>query len=118
MSGIRTCVRDPHVWWRAAEGAAELAVSDAGVFLNRLSDYLFVLARSLAETEVLWVPLPGSGGTSGPSPRAHLELAMCESALAHGAMNHELGNEAQGFGSSIAWADHSDVAFGALRHAM
>ena len=59
----RTVVRRAErAWWRAAEGAAELAVSDAGVFLNRLSDYLFVLARSLAETEVLWVPLPGSGG--------------------------------------------------------
>ena len=55
----RTVVRrTERAWWRAAEDTAELADSDAGVFLNRLSDYLFVLARTLAETEVLWVPLP------------------------------------------------------------
>ena len=63
----RTVVRRAErSWWRAAEGATELADSDGGVFLNRLSDYLFVLARSLADTEVLWEPLrdpPVSGGS-------------------------------------------------------
>ena len=31
------------------------------MFLNRLADYLFVLARALAETEVLWEPLGNPG---------------------------------------------------------
>ena len=61
----RTVVRRAErAWWRAAEDAEELADTDGGVFLNRLSDYLFVLARSLADTEVLWEPLrdpPASG---------------------------------------------------------
>ena len=48
--------RAERAWWRAAEGAEELASTDAGTFLNRLSDYLFVLARTLAESEALWQP--------------------------------------------------------------
>ena len=43
-------------WWRAAEDAKELADTNGGTFLNRLSDYLFVLARTLAEGEVQWQP--------------------------------------------------------------
>lgn len=54
----RTIVRRAErAWWRAAADPGELADSDGGIFLNRLSDYLFVLARSLAGTEVLWAPL-------------------------------------------------------------
>ena len=55
----RTVVRRAErAWWRAAEDAAELVRTDGGTFLNRLSDYLFVLARSLANSEILWEPLP------------------------------------------------------------
>ena len=54
----RTVVRRAErVWWRAAADIGELAETDAGVFLNRLADYLFVLARTLAQDEVLWAPL-------------------------------------------------------------
>lgn len=64
----RTVVRrGERAWWRAADNAEELAETDGGVFLNRLADYLFVLARSLADTEVLWEPLrvPPVSGSSG-----------------------------------------------------
>jgi len=54
----RTVVRRAErAWWRAAEDAPALADTGAGVFLNRLADYLFVLARTLARNEVLWTPL-------------------------------------------------------------
>ena len=41
-------------WWRAADAVRELKDCAAGVYLNRLSDYLFVLARSLADSERSW----------------------------------------------------------------
>ena len=51
----RTVVRRAErVWWRAAAQAEELKAYDVGVVLNRLSDYLFVLARTLATHEQLW----------------------------------------------------------------
>lgn len=54
----RTVVRRAErAWWRAAADTGELADTDGGIFLNRLADCLFVLARTLAETEVLWEPL-------------------------------------------------------------
>ena len=53
--------RAERAWWRAAADAGALAETGGGIFLNRLADYLFVLARTLAETEVLWTPLPASG---------------------------------------------------------
>lgn len=60
---VRTVVRRAErAWWRAAAETDGLADTGGGTFLNRLSDYLFVLARSLADTEVLWVPLR-EGGT-------------------------------------------------------
>jgi len=61
----RTVVRRAErAWWRAAADTAELADNDGGMFLNRLADYLFVLARTLARIEVLWEPLgdPGEPG--------------------------------------------------------
>lgn len=54
----RTIVRRAErAWWRTAEDARELAATAGGVYLNRLADYLFVLARTLAKDEVLWNPL-------------------------------------------------------------
>ncbi|MCY3837813.1 MAG: cob(I)yrinic acid a,c-diamide adenosyltransferase [Gammaproteobacteria bacterium] len=54
----RTVVRRAErAWWRAAADSAELSDTDGGVFLNRLGDYLFVLARSLARDEVMWANL-------------------------------------------------------------
>lgn len=54
----RTVVRraERH-WWEATAEDERLRESDAGVYLNRLSDYLFVLARANAEEERLWRPL-------------------------------------------------------------
>ena len=49
--------RAERAWWAAADVSNDLADTGAGVFLNRLSDHLFVLARNLADTEVLWEPL-------------------------------------------------------------
>ena len=58
----RTVVRRAErVWWRAAADTGELADTEGGIFLNRLADYLFVLARTLAQTEVLWEPLGDPG---------------------------------------------------------
>ncbi len=62
-AGVRRAER---AWWAAADESSDLADTGAGVFLNRLSDYLFVLARTLADTEVLWEPLARSDG-HGPS---------------------------------------------------
>lgn len=57
----RTVVRRAErAWWRAAADAGELADTNGGIFLNRLADYLLVLARTLARTEVLWEPLGDS----------------------------------------------------------
>lgn len=54
----RTVIRRAErAWWRAAVDAKELADTDGGIFVNRLADYLFVLARTLARNEVLWEPL-------------------------------------------------------------
>ena len=64
----RTVVRRAErAWWRAAADTGELAETGGGVFLNRLADYLFVLARTLARTEVLWEPL---GGPDEPGERS------------------------------------------------
>jgi cob(I)alamin adenosyltransferase len=49
--------RAERAWWRAAEDAGELREFGVGAYLNRLSDYLFVLARTLADGERLWQPL-------------------------------------------------------------
>ena len=58
----RTVVRRAErAWWRAVAETGELADADGGIFLNRLADYLFVLARTLAQTEVLWAPLGDPG---------------------------------------------------------
>lgn len=48
----RRCER---VFWQVRDDG--LIASDIGVFLNRLSDYLFVAARSVSENEVQWQPL-------------------------------------------------------------
>ena len=47
--------RAERTFWRHA--SEELKRSGQGAYLNRVSDYLFVLARSLAVSEVLWQPL-------------------------------------------------------------
>ena len=63
----RTVVRRAErAWWCAAGDTGELAATDGGVYLNRLADYLFVLARTLAQTEVLWEP---SGDPRTPDSR-------------------------------------------------
>ena len=49
-------------WWRAAAVEPALQAIAGGPWLNRLSDYLFVLARTLAESETLWQPLGSAGG--------------------------------------------------------
>ena len=52
----RTVVRRAErLFWKAANDA--LRESSIGTFLNRASDYLFVLARSQSDVEVLWQPL-------------------------------------------------------------
>ena len=43
-------------WWQVAADAEELRASGFGVVLNRLSDYLFVFARTVASGEQLWQP--------------------------------------------------------------
>lgn len=55
----RTTVRRAErAWWRVADDDASLrqceAVLGSGIYLNRLSDYLFVYARTLADSERLW----------------------------------------------------------------
>ena len=54
----RTVVRraERH-WWQTIEEDEPLQRCDAGLYLNRLSDYLFVFARAHAEHERLWEPL-------------------------------------------------------------
>lgn len=49
--------RAERAWWAAAADAEELAAAGVGAYLNRLSDYLFVLARTLADDERQWQPL-------------------------------------------------------------
>ena len=54
----RTAVRRAERnWWQTAEEDEPLQRCDAGIYLNRLSDYLFVFARANAENERLWEPL-------------------------------------------------------------
>ena len=54
----RTAVRRAErAWWRAADDDAALRATGVGVYLNRLSDYLFVLARTLATSERFWAPI-------------------------------------------------------------
>ncbi len=43
------------VFWRVA--SAELRGSGQGAYLNRVSDYLFVLSRVVADQEEMWIPL-------------------------------------------------------------
>lgn len=47
--------RAERVYWSAV--TEDLRSSDIGVFLNRASDYLFVLCRVLSDNEVLWQPM-------------------------------------------------------------
>ena len=53
--------RAERAFWAEAEHLAPLVESGAGAYLNRLSDYLFVLARTAAResgvAEVVWEPL-------------------------------------------------------------
>ena len=49
--------RAERAWWRAVEDEPALRATGIGVYLNRLGDYLFVRARSVAETERPWRPL-------------------------------------------------------------
>lgn len=60
---VRRAERD---WWRAAAAKPTLQAIAGGPWLNRLSDYLFVLARTLAESETLWQPL-GPATDSAPA---------------------------------------------------
>ena len=48
----RRCER---IFWCVEHEA--LLASGIGAFLNRLSDYLFVVARSVCDNEVIWQPL-------------------------------------------------------------
>lgn len=56
---VRRAERD---WWRAAAVAPALDAIAGGPWLNRLSDYLFVLARTVADGETLWQPLGSTAG--------------------------------------------------------
>ena len=53
--------RAERAFWAEAEHLAPLVEAGAGAYLNRLSDYLFVLARTAAResgvAEVVWEPL-------------------------------------------------------------
>ena len=56
--------RAERAFWAEADALAELVEAGVGAYLNRLSDYLFVLARIVARengvTELVWEPLaPG-----------------------------------------------------------
>ena len=50
--------RAERLYWQVASPI--LQQSAIGAFLNRASDYLFVLSRVLSDTEVVWVPM-GNG---------------------------------------------------------
>lgn len=60
---VRRAERD---WWRAATAAPALAAIGGGPWLNRLSDYLFVLARRIADSEIPWQPLGSAGRGASP----------------------------------------------------
>lgn len=53
--------RAERAFWAEAENLADLVEAGVGAFLNRLSDYMFVLARTAARedgvAEVVWEPL-------------------------------------------------------------
>lgn len=49
--------RAERAWWRAADEEQALRDAGVGIYLNRLSDYLFVLARTLADSQQLWRPI-------------------------------------------------------------
>ena len=53
--------RAERAFWEEAEGLPRLVDAQVGAYLNRLSDYFFVLARTVARergiAEVLWEPL-------------------------------------------------------------
>ncbi len=51
---VRRAERD---WWYATTEDEPLRTCGAGIYLNRLSDYLFVFARANAEDERFWKPL-------------------------------------------------------------
>lgn len=53
-SAVRSAER---AWWRAADEDAVLGAAAVGPYLNRLSDYLFVLARVIATSERAWQPI-------------------------------------------------------------
>ena len=53
-SAVRAAER---AWWRAADDDPGLSATDVGMYLNRLSDCLFVVARTLATSERLWRPI-------------------------------------------------------------
>lgn len=55
-----TLRRAERLYWEAAN--EEMRESDIGAFLNRASDYLFVLGRVLSDEEVLWLPLTDEQG--------------------------------------------------------
>ena len=63
-----TARRAERAWWRAVEDAEDLRRTDIGTYLNRLSDYLFVLARTLADDERLWAPM--AAGDEAPRSKA------------------------------------------------
>ena len=66
----RTTVRRAErAWWRVAADDASLRQCEAGAYLNRLSDYLFVYARTLADSERLWRG-PTRAATSITTPSA------------------------------------------------
>ena len=53
----RTIVRRAErAFWRATS-KHDARDNDIGIYLNRVSDYLFVLARVVADEEILWKPI-------------------------------------------------------------
>ena len=51
--------RAERTWWQACDSDEALCSVPIGVYLNRLSDYLFVLARTLAKDEQIWLRQDG-----------------------------------------------------------
>ena len=50
-----TLRRAERIFWQAA--STKLRDSSIGAYLNRASDYLFVLSRTVSDREVLWQPM-------------------------------------------------------------